>query len=311
VDVYSDAYWTTEFAITQADLDRLAGFITAQNQAQNLGTLIKRVVRGRLRHGHDRETAVSFSVNAPTAIVRLWDPAGEWQAGDHAIVARPIKRHVYEVFIGEVTAVTADRVDFFLPEENKLARYERAEQGSEKARKWRAKVREVVAQKRAAEGEAEWIDLIILEFGERIAGLLLQALHADARFVRLDGRYFLHAPSVQPAEPELHRLAWSLLAAPEPLPTDELLARLPAPPAGDAGLFGLYLALRAHPHWFQNTQPGKRPLWTLAGPPPGAFTPQRAAYDPDSYEILCIPGQTSMPDAVARLWEVGLLTAVI
>jgi len=52
-DVYSDAYWTTQFAITQSDLDRLAGFITTQNQAQNLGTLIKRVVRGRLRHGHD------------------------------------------------------------------------------------------------------------------------------------------------------------------------------------------------------------------------------------------------------------------
>ena len=59
-DVYCDTYWTEEFSVTLSDLNRLAGFIAERNTAQNSGALIKRVIRGRLRYGHDAgESAIT------------------------------------------------------------------------------------------------------------------------------------------------------------------------------------------------------------------------------------------------------------
>jgi hypothetical protein len=52
-DVYSDHYWQSEFNITEADLNRLGSFIKDANQAQDLTTLVKRVIRGRLRYGRE------------------------------------------------------------------------------------------------------------------------------------------------------------------------------------------------------------------------------------------------------------------
>ena len=309
MDVYSNAYWTEAFTVTEADLNRLAGFIREQKQAQDLSGLVKRVVRGRLRHGHDLGKAASLGPSPSSSPVRLWDPAAEWQPGDHAIVIRRAKGFI--AVIGEVTDVTYEKAEFYLPDENRTIGYQRAEKGSENAHKWHTKVREIVAQKRATEGEAEWLELIILEYGERIAGLLLQALREDERFVLLDGRYFLHALAIPPDKEQLHQLAWSLLPESEPQSTAALLIRLPDVAGGnDAALFGLYLALGQSPHWFTNTQPEKRPLWRLAGPPPGTFTARYAAYDPDSYEILCLPGEEAQETAVSRLWQAGLLAAV-
>ena len=131
-----------------------------------------------------------------TSTVRLWDPAGKWQPGDHAIVIRHPQPLIFLPCIGEVTAVAEDGVELFLPDENKTVRYARAEKGTTNARRWHAKVREVEEQKRAAEGETERVDLIFLEYGERLGGLLLHALRDDDRFVLLDGRYFLQSLSI-------------------------------------------------------------------------------------------------------------------
>ena len=37
-------YWTQEFLVTQADIDRLVAFIGSSGQAQFLSTLAKRVI---------------------------------------------------------------------------------------------------------------------------------------------------------------------------------------------------------------------------------------------------------------------------
>lgn len=52
-DPFSDKYWQKEFAITQADLDRIAALIRETQQTQDATTLIRRVVRGRLRYGRE------------------------------------------------------------------------------------------------------------------------------------------------------------------------------------------------------------------------------------------------------------------
>jgi len=311
-DFLSARYWIEEFQITDADLDRIEAHIRQTGQAHDLTTLARRVVRGRLRYGPE-SSAPAQPAWAEDPSVRLWDPAGEWKEGDHVIVARRIpKTQVFEALVGEITAVEPQRVKVFLDGIGQPVTYQRAAPGSENARKWHAKVREVVAAKQRAPELEEQAEAVLLTHGERVVSQLLDALQADDRFVRLAGRWFLRDLAVPPTEEQLTALAWAMVPLEEPQLTDALVPLVQPPLAeGDPGLFGLYLAMRERTDLFRNVDPGKRPRWVLAGPPPGPCTPRRAAYDPQTYKVLCLPDQLIPPETVKRLWDLGLLRAVV
>ena len=310
-DVYSDTYWADEFDITIADLDRIETHIRETSQAHDLTTLARRVAHGRLRYGPET-SAPAQPVWAEDPSVRLWDPAGEWKEGDHAIVARLVRKGVYEAFVGEVIAVEPHQVRLQLDGIDRPAIYLRAASGSKKARKWHAKVLEVVAEKQKAPELEQKVEAILLTHGGQVASRLLDALRADDRFVHLAGRWFLRKLAVSLIEEQLTALAWDMVSLEEPKPTVELSPLVePALDEDDAGLFGLYLAMRERPDLFENADPGQRPRWVLAGPPPGSCTSQYAAYDPETYEVLCLLGESAPPETVKRLWDLGLLKAVL
>ncbi len=310
-DIYAATYWTQEFDITEADLDRIATRIRETGQAHDLTELAKRVVLGRLRFGPETSAPVQGTW-AEDPSVRLWDPAGDWKVGDHVVVARLVEEGVYRAFIGEITEVMPDRVTMQLDRGEGSASYLRAPPGSEQARKWHAKVLEVVARKRSAPELDEQVEAILLTYGDRIVSRLLDALRADKRFVRLAGRWFLRELAVLPTEEQLTSLAWAMVRMDEPQPTDALVSLVRPPlPQGDPGLFGLYLAMRDRPDHFRNADPEQRPRWVLVGPPPGSCVPRHAAYDPQTYEVLCLPGQPIPPETVQRLWDLDLLKVVI
>lgn len=312
-DTLSDRYWLEEFQVTQADLDRIVNYIRRTGQAHDLTTMARRVVRGRLRYGPETSAPV-LTDWVDDASVRLWDPAGEWKVGDHVIVARIVVREevgVHEAFVGEIIAVAPGEVRLQLDGIDEPVTYERAAPGSEKARKWHAKVQEVAEKLRSPELEGQ-AESVLLTHGDRIAGQLLSALRADRRFVRLAGRWFLRELVARPTDAQLASLAWAMLSLEEPQPTDALVPLVRPPLAeGDPGLFGLYLAMRERTDLFRNIDPRLRPRWVLAGPPPGSCTPRHAAYDPQTYEVLCLPGQSIPPETVRRLWDLDLLRAVM
>ena len=312
IDPFSDRYWIDEFQVTQADLDRIGAHVRGTGQAHDLTGLARRVVRGRLRHGPE-DSAPARSAWVEDASVRLWDPAGEWRVGDHAIVARRVpKTKMFEARVGEIIAVRPAKVKMELDGLERPVTYRKALPGSEDAQRWHTKVREVVEERRSVSDPEGHAEAVLLAHGQRMISQLLEALRGDERFVRLAGRWFLRELAVVPTEEQLAALAWAMVPLEEPRPTAEL-APLVAPPLaeGDAGLFGLYLALRDRPEVFENADPGQRPRWQLAGPPPGPCTPRHAAYDPETYEVLCLPDQPVTSEVVGRLWEVDLLGAVL
>lgn len=312
-EVYSDTYWVNEFDITIADLDRIGTHIRETAQAHDLTTLARRVVRGRLRYGPETSAPAQPSW-AEDPSVRLWNPAGKWEVGDHAIVAvwdSKSERHV--PWIGEVTEVQADAVK--LATERGWTRtptFKRAQADSLEAQKWAEFVTRLTQAGRKSTDIDQRVEAVILEHGQTIVSHLLNALQTDERFVRLAGRWFLRELAVSPTEEQLTTLAWAMVSLEEPKPTVELVPLVePALVESDAGLFGLYLAMRDRPDLFENADPGQRPRWLLTGPPPGSCTPQYAAYDPETYEILCLPGESAPPETVKRLWDRGLLKAVL
>lgn len=313
-DPSSDRYWLSEFQVTQADLERIAAHIRDTGQAHDLTALARRVVRGRLRHGHET-SAPAQPAWAADPSVRLWDPAGKWKIGDHAIVAVTFQKgsdRWYEPFVGEVVNVEVNRVTVQIDALGQPKTYSTQAGHPDDLHKWRRLVEELVKARRGAQDLEAQIEYVILQHGERVVSQLLDALRADERFLRLAGRYFLRELAVPPSDFQLAALAWALVGQDAPQPTEALTLLVQPPLAvGDPGLFGLYLGLRERPDLFENADPGQRPRWVLAGPPPGSCTPAHAAYDPHTYAILCLPGQPIPPETVSRLWDLGLLRAVL
>lgn len=313
-DVYTDHYWQSEFAVTEADMDRLEAHMAETGQAYELEVLARRIIRGRLRHGPEVSPAAHGVQTAlADGSVRLWDPAGEWQAGDHVVIWTWGYAHrANEVKIGEVIDQDQQYVYAWVEDSARQKRtLTRAKSGSKEANLWRKKVEEAVARLRRAQTVDEWTELIALEHGDRVASQLLHALRADERFVRLAGRWFLRRLAAPPSEEQLANISWAMLGLDEPQPTQGLLALLDPPGTeGDAGLFGLYLGLRDRTDLFANADPGQRPHWILAGPPPGPAVASYAAYDPDTHYVLCEPDETLDENAARRLWELDLFRAV-
>ncbi len=313
-DVYTDHYWQSEFAVTEADMDRLEAHIAETGQAYELEALAKRIIRGRLRHGPEVSPA-AHGVHTALAdgSVRLWDPAGKWLAGDHVVIwTWSYARRANEVKIGEVIDQDQHYVYAWVEDSARQKRtLTRAKSGSKEANLWRKKVEEAVARLRRAQTLDEWTELIALEHGDRVASQILDALRADERFVRLAGRWFLRRIAMLPSEKQLAALAWAMLDLDEPQPTQDLLSLLDPPVTeGDAGLFGLYLGMRDRTDLFANADPGQRPRWVLAGPPPGPAVASHAAYDPDTHHVLCEPEETLDEDVAWRLWELDLFRVV-
>jgi len=312
-DVYSDTYWTDEFDITIADLDRIATHIRDTGQAHDLTALARRVVRGRLRYGPETSAPAQPAwMEDPS--VRLWDAAGKWKKGDHAIIAvwdEKLRRHV--PWVGEVTKVQTDKV--ILATERGWTRtpaFKRVGAGSPGAQKGREFVARLIQAGQKSDDVDQRVEAVILGYGPIVVSRLLNALQSDECFVLLAGRWFLHELAVFPTKEQLAALAWAMALLDEPKPTGDLVPMVEPPLVdGDPGLFGLYLAIRGHSDLFENADPGQRPRWVLTGLPPGSCTPQYAAYDPETYEVLCLPGESAPPETVKRLWDLGLLKAVL
>ncbi|RMD65814.1 hypothetical protein D6833_02355 [Candidatus Parcubacteria bacterium] len=314
-DVLQDTYWMDEFRVTNADLERIAAYIRETGQAHDLTELAKRVVRGRLRFGPEHSTPAQLTLTTDPS-VRLWDPTKEWEVGDYVVVAvMSVEggRGRHKPYVGEVIEVGSETVRVQIDALGESRAYStRAKYSNDDLYKWREFVRRLVEDQAEPQNIGGQVDQVIWKHGERVISQLLDALRADNRFVRLAGRWFLRELALPPAEEQLTSLAWGMVNLDDPQPIENLVSLVQPPLAeGDASLFGIYLAMRARPDLFANADPGQRPRWKLVGPPPGSFTPRHPAYDPNTYEILCLPNQPASPSDVKRLWELGLLRAVM
>lgn len=313
-DPFSDQYWRDEFTVTTADLERLGDFMAETRQAHDLTALAQRIVRGRLRHGTDLTDPALKAASRGGERVRLWDPSVAWELGDRVIVAVGVAvegRTIHAPYVGEIVSEQDNKVRIQIDALNEHRDYSVAE-SSENLQKWRKFVENLVRSRRGSQDENTQMEYVLLRFGERLVTQVLNALKQDSRFIELDGRWFLRQLAAFPTEEQLGFLAWKMVPFHEPRSTVDLVSLIQPPlAAGDAGVFGLYLALRQYPALFGNADPGLRPRWRLVGPPPGAGMARNAAYDPATYTVLCMPGETLAPELVARLWNLELLEAII
>lgn len=313
-DVFSDEYWQNEFAVTQADMERLSSYISREGHAHHLKTLVSRIIAGRLRHGHDYSD-LAQQVATERIQFAWWDEVREVQIGDQIFFLRAEGKSRI-AYVGRVTRVTPKEFYVWVAEKNKEIGYEHlyAENPYRKRilstyRQERENGRKLMLERRIQESNALLIETIFQVHGALIGQKVENALQISTNFVTLNEQWFLHRLVQKPTPEQIEEVAWHLLVAAAPPTTADLLTKLPLP-QNDPTLFGLYVALRDHPNLFQMLNPGPEPAWQLVGPPPGPFTPRFPAYDPDTYTILCRPTVLADATIVSRLWETGLLQVV-
>lgn len=317
------------FAVYREDLDRLSRWIRRTGAGQTLTVLARRFTRGRLRYGPVSDKTPLPASDAPE-IVRLWDPAKAWHEGDWAIFAtsrasgrdqgsRPCFGEVVRVHGASVRVRRDGQPD------TQVYGTTTTRGAGDAVDRWRSSIEALVtaARDRAARAEpadgggdgdeAARIDYTLWIQGESIFGALLAALRHDPRFMVLEGRWFLRSLATRPSRLQMEGLARRLLVDVErPLTVDEMLPLVPPPvAAGDAGRYGLSLALGECPDLFACVVPGSWSRWVLHHPPDGTYTARLAAYDPESGVVLCEPGEVLERGIVERLWTLDLLRAVL
>jgi len=305
------------FLVHTEDLRRLARRIQHTVAAQDLTSMVRRFVRGRLRYGPvQRGNRVTGPLHGER--VRFWDPAKAWHMGDLAIFPEPVMRDRMRVFtprIGQIVRIQGGGVTVRIDGRPGTHVYgtTSTQQGGQALMRWRRSVEDLVRVLPDRSDEASLIDYALYRFGETVATNLLSALRHDGRFVAMDGQWFLRSLAVQSDRRQLDGLAQAMLVAVDrPMTAAELLPLVPPPVAGGAaGLFGLALSLQEHPDLFANVDSGARPRWVLTSAPSGDYTARLAAYDPETWDVLCEPGEALDAATVQRLWSLGLLPAVL
>lgn len=319
---FYERYWSRLFSMTQADMARFAERMRVERHALDLTTLAKDTIRARLRGGPELNSGPAPNGSMPAHVVRLWDPGAMWRVGDRAIMAVPATvpgRHFVPA-VGEVRQVGDDHVIIQIdgipaPQVYAL--------GMQNHAHYRHELRagdveqplltQEIVSLADRQDELSQTDYVLWRFGSSVVGRLLHALQADAGFLELEGLWY-RADLTQPLrEGQLVALAQSMFASPSrPRMTLEVLALMsPGAEPSEGEQFGALLSLQERPDLFKNMGSVSHPRWMLAGPPPVRLVANYSVYDPETYMVLCTPGEVLSPQAAQRLWDVGLLQAAL
>jgi len=312
-DGFYSRYWAHHFRVTLPDLDALADEMRGTVGSWDLTTLACHVIRRRLYEGPQLRIGSPPESKVSLRVVQRWEPDVLWRAGDHAIVAVPLPEAglIYTPRVAEVLQVEEDHAILMvdgLPEPQVYALGLSTESlPSVDAYEALDKLADRADDEAARVGDVLW------RFGARIVSQLLDWLESDRRFVMLEGQWFLAEQCVEPDEVQLVSLARAMFASGDGLLTCDALSllapglRLEEP----ARRCGLVRAMMRHPELFRNHHLPGWPRWSLAAPPPGRYVAHHAVYDPETFVVLCRPGQRLDHRTVHRLWDVRLLRAAL
>jgi hypothetical protein len=309
---FNERYWSKLFGIAEADLTRFATQMRESGRAMTLTDLARDVIRARLRAESQLFSELAPSGDMSSWIVRLWDPGADWREGDRVIVVvdGSSKARPYAPCVGEVIRVEDDRV--VVSVDGVTASQVLGLGPGAQAREREAKEAEMLGIGQRFDEDAQ-IDFVLWRYGPRAVGRLAHALDADSRFVELEGLWFLRKLAIRPSGGMLAQLAATMFEQNSgPVRLDDVVEVLSLGGTAPAGArFGLAQALGERTALFENVGSAARPLWSLAGPPPLVFTARHAVYDPETYVVLCVPGETLSAEVARRLWRAGLLRAAL
>lgn len=313
-----DEYWANQFDITQDDLKRIIERLERHGVPQDLKSIALRLIRGRLEHGHDFSSTVLQEWTGKTN-VRLWDPEGEWQLGDIAIIPlRPNDSENYEPFLGEVIYIDLTTVKFKVEGFSYQPSFVRCsptdpEKGKHSPEQWRNFIRDLVQEKYNSVDLNQISEGVFLRHGARILNRLTSIMQADPRFVEFKGKWFIKKSLPAITESSIQEIYRALLQRPESSLEEIAEIVLPKNYEADKTLWhmAIHLSLQRFPEKFENRGTSSYPNWCVKHPQPSQAKAIYYVYDPETFEILCCPEQELSIQKAHRLQDLGLYNKVV
>ena len=153
---------------------------------------------------------------------------------------------------------------------------------------------------------------ILFKHGERILGRLAEKLRSESRFTGLEDKWFLTDKLPQIDGDALRRVHRLLLQNPSST-LDEVLSALKETGSTDKTILrmALHSALSRSPERFENMGTPAHPQWKARLPEIEQAEVIHYAYDPQTYEVLCRPGQRLSQKKAKRLQELNLYVHVV
>ncbi len=313
-DPHLDEYWEKEFTITVADLDRFHERIRKDNKTIDTTSLVKQLIKGRLEFGSEVSPTVLKSWTGMDS-VRVWNPAAKWSVGDGVIVPKNMgdvtgNYDDYECFVGKVINIEISL------DKTKYGSIKIRLDGQDKpvVYKYGYLAASDVYQftKDLAEKKYGEIDRIVLSFGNRIVSALLHALESDDRFVELEGKWYL-VHKLPIIELNIFKSMHQTLLLKASFTLNDLLPMVQIDGLQNETILkmAIQIALQKLPERFENIGSLAHPLWKTRLPEPDQAQVIYYAYDPQSYEILCVPDRPLNQSNAQRLQELNIYSQVV
>jgi hypothetical protein len=155
-------------------------------------------------------------------------------------------------------------------------------------------------------------DGILLKDEEAVLGRLAEALQLDSRFTSLEGKWFLADKLPRIGRDTLQKFHRILLQNPS-ASEHEMLSLVKGNGSIDKSILrmALHAALHRWPERFENMGTAAHPQWKARLPEVEQAEVTHYAYDPQTYEMLCRPGQRLSQRKAERLQELKLYAHVV
>lgn len=309
-----ESFWVNQFDITINDVKRTINYVKEVCYPISIVDITKRVISGRLKYGEDLSQTV-LSEWSGKDTVRLWDPAADWKTNDDVIVLISYYdsgNFKHKPVIGVIKEINFGKNLVCVKTDEREISYVLAEPDSENAIKWHNFVREVIAKYTSSSSLEDRVIAVFTEFGGKITSRVQEVLKTDDRFVSVDQFWFLSKLVEDLASPDLIKIYKILSSLKEPLTLGEISKNISLEESDELiKKFTIKKALLTNINLFTKIDSKVGNLYQAHIPEIENAQIVNYAYDPDTYEIICTPGDKLSQKTIDKLKEHGLLAGVI
>jgi len=310
----SKNFWESIFDITINDIDRIHALIEEKQYPVSIINIEKKVIRGRLIHGEDLSPPVLSDWSGKESI-RLWDPAAEWDLRDNVIVVRGVSdtsERRYEYFFGVIKKIDLADGSASIDIGGEFVDYGLVEPYSDLAINIKNNVREIVASLANSSSLEDRISAVFTEFGGKIKSRLKEVLSAQKSFINIDEYWFLNEVIEDIQRSELMKIYKFISSLNKLSSLDEISNKISLTESEELiQKFMIKKALLANPNLFTTRDIKDGILYQINVPDINSAQIINFAYDPNTYEIICVPGEKPSQKTIDKLTDYGLLAGVI
>jgi hypothetical protein len=252
--------------------------------------------------------------------VYLWDPEKiDWAVGNLVLIARdPDYRDDYKAFLAVITGFDEKHVRVKLDDGEETS-YQRFLPGTSmtilegsKASIHRETVRKAVERQLQSTNLKQQAEGLLLKHGNVILSHLYDSLKSDSQFIGVEGRWYL-VDRLTRIEVKTLKSIHQLLLQRSSFILDDVALLVAMDGVSDEVMLKMSIqaALLQLPERFENLSMTGRPQWRALPPKPEQAKILYYVYDPQTYEVLCCPGQDLSKKSADRLQEINVYSSVV